>query len=53
MTQRIEGVKITSEQITFLDNIALSKAGDVLEVEEVERRRKKGGKRKIETTKQH
>lgn len=34
--QRIEGVKITSEQITFLDDIAISKADDVLEVEEVE-----------------
>ena len=34
--QKIEGVKITSEQITFLDDIALGKGKDVLDIEEVE-----------------
>lgn len=35
-TQKIEGVKISSEQITFLDKIAIGKGSDVLDMEEVE-----------------
>lgn len=34
--QRMTGVKISSEQITFLDDIALTKGADVLDIEEVE-----------------
>lgn len=34
--QKIEGVKISSEQITFLDKIVIGKGKDVLDIEEVE-----------------
>jgi hypothetical protein len=34
--QKMTGVKISSEQITFLDDIALGKGKDVIDIEEVE-----------------